>query len=89
MQGRILAPDEKVGITCGGGVSCLTLDDITADHAGKYEVAIDNSFGKDRKTFSVAVEGWFQYLSYPHFVNNFLRTKNQNTSVFTELAEIK
>nr|XP_046469209.1 titin homolog isoform X3 [Neodiprion pinetum] len=55
--GRELIPDEKVGITSGGGVSCLTLDSITADHAGKYIVSLENALGRDFKHASVAVEG--------------------------------
>lgn len=57
LKGRELAPDKKTAITYGGGVSCLILDDVTADNAGKYEVSVDNRFGRDRRVFSVAVEG--------------------------------
>ncbi|CAK9829518.1 Myosin light chain kinase, smooth muscle [Anthophora retusa] len=55
--GRELAPDKKTAITYGGGVSCLITDDVTADNAGKYEVSVENKLGKDRRCFSVAVEG--------------------------------
>ncbi|XP_067210466.1 uncharacterized protein [Linepithema humile] len=52
-----LRPNEKTKITSGNGVSCLILDDVTYDHAGKYEVSVENSLGKERKFFSLAVEG--------------------------------
>ncbi|XP_026825970.1 uncharacterized protein LOC105284959 isoform X2 [Ooceraea biroi] len=54
---RELRPDGKVGIASGNGVSCLTLDDVTYDHAGKYEISVENSLGKERRFFSLAVEG--------------------------------
>lgn len=57
LKGRELAPDRKTAITYGGGVSCLISDDVTADNAGKYEVSVENKLGKDRRYFSVAVEG--------------------------------
>lgn len=56
-KGRELAADKKTAITCGGGVSCLISDDVTADNAGKYEVSVENHLGNDRRCFSVAVEG--------------------------------
>lgn len=62
-QGRELVPDDKIGITSGGGVSCLTLDSITADHAGKYVVSLENALGRDFKHASVAVEGKAGFLS--------------------------
>ncbi|XP_078043308.1 myosin light chain kinase, smooth muscle-like isoform X2 [Augochlora pura] len=55
--GRELSADRKTAITYGGGVSCLISDDVTADNAGKYEVSVENKLGKDRRCFSVAVEG--------------------------------
>ncbi|XP_043669858.1 titin-like isoform X2 [Vespula pensylvanica] len=55
--GRELRSEEKIGITYGAGVSHLTLDDITADHAGKYEVSVENLLALDRQFFSLAVEG--------------------------------
>ncbi|OAD58520.1 Myosin light chain kinase, smooth muscle [Eufriesea mexicana] len=55
--GRELTPNKKTAITYGGGVSCLVSDDVTADNAGKYEVSVENKLGKDRRCFSVAVEG--------------------------------
>lgn len=30
---------------------------MTYDHAGKYEVSVENSLGRERKFFSLAVEG--------------------------------
>lgn len=56
-KGRELTSEEKIGITYGAGVSLLTLDDITADHAGKYEVSVENLLALDRQFFSLAVEG--------------------------------
>lgn len=38
-------------------MSCLTLDDVTYDHAGKYEISVKNSLGKERRFFSLAVKG--------------------------------
>ncbi|KOX71851.1 Myosin light chain kinase, smooth muscle, partial [Melipona quadrifasciata] len=55
--GRELAANKKTAITYGGGVSCLISDDVTADNAGKYEVSVENKLGRDRRCFSVAVEG--------------------------------
>ncbi|XP_025160955.1 titin homolog isoform X2 [Harpegnathos saltator] len=54
---RQLLPGEKVDIVSGDGESLLTLDDVTYDHAGKYEVSVENSAGKERSFFSLAVEG--------------------------------
>lgn len=58
-KGRELIPNKKTAITYGGGVSCLISDDVTADNAGKYEVSVENKLGKDRRCFSVAVEGTY------------------------------
>lgn len=52
-----MRPDEKIEIVSRDGVSYLTLDDVTYDHAGKYEVSVENPLGKDRRFFSLAVEG--------------------------------
>ncbi|KAL6255445.1 hypothetical protein P5V15_013781 [Pogonomyrmex californicus] len=54
---RELRSGEKIGIVNRDGVSRLTLDDVTYDHAGKYEISVENSLGKDRRFFSLAVEG--------------------------------
>ncbi|EFN64027.1 Myosin light chain kinase, smooth muscle [Camponotus floridanus] len=54
---RELQPDEKIKIISGNGTSCLTLDNVTYDHAGKYEVSVENLLGKERRFFSLAVEG--------------------------------
>ncbi|XP_071646927.1 uncharacterized protein [Temnothorax longispinosus] len=54
---RELRSGEKIGIVNRDGVSYLTLDDVTYDHAGKYQVSVENSLGKDRRFFSLAVEG--------------------------------
>ncbi|XP_072764137.1 uncharacterized protein [Anoplolepis gracilipes] len=54
---RELQPDEMIKIISRDGTSCLTLDDVTYDHAGKYEVSVENSLGKERRFFSLAVEG--------------------------------
>ena len=57
LKGRELTANKKTAITYGGGVSCLISDDVTADNAGKYEVSVENKLGRDRRCFSVAVEG--------------------------------
>ncbi|KAM0731548.1 Myosin light chain kinase, smooth muscle [Formica fusca] len=54
---RELQPDEKIRIISGDGTSCLTIDNVTYDHAGKYEVSVENLLGKERRFFSLAVEG--------------------------------
>lgn len=48
---------EKIEIVSRNGISYLTLDDVTYDHVGKYEVSVENPLGKDRRFFSLAVEG--------------------------------
>lgn len=58
-QNRQLLPGEKIAITSEAGLSRLTLDDVTYDHAGKYEVSVENPTGKERRFFSLAVEGEF------------------------------
>ncbi|KAL6428697.1 hypothetical protein ACFW04_007942 [Cataglyphis niger] len=54
---RELQPDEKIKIISRNGTSCLTIDNVTYDHAGKYEVSVENLLGKERRFFSLAVEG--------------------------------
>lgn len=58
-KNRELRSDEKTEIVSGNGVSYLTLDHVTYDHAGKYEVSVENSLGKERRYFSLGVEGEF------------------------------
>ncbi|XP_023246836.1 titin homolog isoform X2 [Copidosoma floridanum] len=55
--GRELVLDERTHITSGAGLSRLTLNDITADQAGKYAIALENALGSDCRFVSVAVEG--------------------------------
>ncbi|KAE9527726.1 hypothetical protein AGLY_012799 [Aphis glycines] len=55
--GKVLESDEHVCITNERGVSCLTIDSITADDCGKYVVRVDNGHGNDFHFASVAVEG--------------------------------
>ncbi|KAK9886789.1 hypothetical protein WA026_018441 [Henosepilachna vigintioctopunctata] len=55
--GRELKNDEKTSITFGGGVTCLLLQDITADDSGKYDVCVENYYGSDCSFASVSVEG--------------------------------
>lgn len=57
-----MRPDEKIGIVSRDGVSYLTLDDVTYDHAGKYQVSVENPSGKDQRFFSLAVEGKVLFL---------------------------
>lgn len=52
-----MRPGEKIGIVSRDGVSFLTLDDVTYNQAGKYEVSVENLLGKDQRFFSLAVEG--------------------------------
>ncbi|XP_011705986.1 PREDICTED: titin-like [Wasmannia auropunctata] len=54
---RELQSNEKTEIVSRDGVSYLRLDDVTYDHAGKYQVSVENPLGKDRRFFSLAVEG--------------------------------
>ncbi|KAG5884433.1 hypothetical protein JTB14_024376 [Gonioctena quinquepunctata] len=56
-KGRELKNDERTSITSGDGVSCLLLQDITADDSGKYDVCIENVYGADSNYASVSVEG--------------------------------
>ncbi|XP_066996546.2 titin homolog isoform X2 [Anabrus simplex] len=55
--GRELEPNERICITTEDGVSCLALENITADDSGKYVVSVENIFGADCHFASVAVEG--------------------------------
>ncbi|XP_050063770.1 uncharacterized protein LOC114128407 isoform X2 [Aphis gossypii] len=55
--GKVLESDAHVCITNERGVSCLTIDSITADDCGKYVVRVDNGHGNDFHFASVAVEG--------------------------------
>lgn len=59
-QGRELKDDERTSITSGEGVSCLLLQDITADDSGKYGVCVENVYGADCQYASVSVEGKWQ-----------------------------
>lgn len=56
-QGRQLKDDERTSITSGDGISCLLLQDITADDSGKYDVCVENEYGADCDYASVSVEG--------------------------------
>ncbi|KAI4493465.1 hypothetical protein M0804_001641 [Polistes exclamans] len=64
--GRELKSEEKIKITYGAGVSYLTLNNITADHAGKYEVSVENLLARNRQFFSLAVEGKYLYIVCIH-----------------------
>ncbi|XP_033210455.1 titin homolog isoform X2 [Belonocnema kinseyi] len=55
--GRALIPGEKIRIKIEKGASSLTLENITADQAGKYAVFVENVVGQDCRYSSVAVEG--------------------------------
>lgn len=57
MQGRELAADDRTSIRTAGGVSCLALQPVSADDAGKYVVSVENIYGADHHFASVAVEG--------------------------------
>ncbi|VEN54177.1 unnamed protein product [Callosobruchus maculatus] len=57
MRGRVLKNDERTSITSGDGVSCLLLQNITADDSGKYDICVENSCGADCTYASVSVEG--------------------------------
>ncbi|KAJ8962969.1 hypothetical protein NQ314_005686 [Rhamnusium bicolor] len=55
--GRELKNDERTSITSGEGVSCLLLQNITADDSGKYDVCVENIHGADCNYASMSVEG--------------------------------
>lgn len=57
LQGKELKNDERTSITCGDGVSCLLLQNITTDDSGKYDISVENMYGSDSNFASVAVEG--------------------------------
>lgn len=57
LQGRELKDDERTSITSGDGVSCLLLQNITADDSGKYDISVENKYGADCHYASVSVEG--------------------------------
>ncbi|KAJ3662886.1 hypothetical protein Zmor_007204 [Zophobas morio] len=57
LQGRELKNDEQTSITSSDGVSCLLLQNITADDSGKYDISVENRFGADCNYASVSVEG--------------------------------
>lgn len=77
-----MRPGEKIGIVSRDGVSYLTLDNVTYDHAGKYEVAVENPLGKDRRFFSLAVEGKLSvYIVY--FCEPLSYTKIYDTRLWT------
>lgn len=46
-----------MAITTGDGVTCLVIENMTADDSGKYVVSVENSLGADCSFASVAVEG--------------------------------
>lgn len=56
-QGHELSSGGRVTITTEDGVSCLAIENITADDSGKYVVSVENSLGADCQFASVAVEG--------------------------------
>lgn len=56
-QGRTIIPGEKIRIKIEKGASSLTLENITADQAGKYAAFVENVVGQDCRYSSVAVEG--------------------------------
>lgn len=67
-QGRELKNDERTSITSGDGVSCLLLQNITADDSGKYDVCVENIHGADCSYASVSVEGMESLQSFIIFV---------------------
>lgn len=64
MQGHELSSGSRVTITTEDGVSCLAIENITADDSGKYVVSVENNLGADCQFASVAVEG--TYVSTVH-----------------------
>ncbi|KAK3921260.1 Muscle M-line assembly protein unc-89, partial [Frankliniella fusca] len=54
--GRELAEDDRTSIRTAAGVSCLALQPVSADHAGKYVVSVENIYGADHHYASLAVE---------------------------------
>lgn len=57
MQGHELRDDERTSITSCDGVSCLLLQNISADASGKYEIYVKNAFGCDSHYAFISVEG--------------------------------
>ncbi len=57
LQGRELKNDERTSISCADGVTCLLLQNITADDSGKYDVSVENMYGADTNYASLHVEG--------------------------------
>lgn len=86
LKGRELIPNKKTAITYGGGVSCLISDDVTADNAGKYEVSVENKLGKDRRCFSVAVEGTYSKIRRNELLVNVVsHVQNQTEVILKEI----
>jgi hypothetical protein len=56
-QGHELSSGDRVTITAEDGVTCLVIENITADDSGKYVVSVENNHGADCHFASVAVEG--------------------------------
>jgi hypothetical protein len=57
-----------VTIMADHGVSCLAIQNITADDSGKYVVSVENSLGADCQFASVAVEGAYRHLFWGQYV---------------------
>uniref|UniRef100_A0A8D8WY19 Myosin light chain kinase, smooth muscle n=1 Tax=Cacopsylla melanoneura TaxID=428564 RepID=A0A8D8WY19_9HEMI len=55
--GHDLKSDDRINIITVGGTSVLTIEEITGDDSGKYEVHVSNEHGVDCCYVSVAVEG--------------------------------
>ncbi|KAI5730222.1 hypothetical protein M8J76_011412 [Diaphorina citri] len=55
--GKDLTSDGRLNIITVGGTSVLTIEDITGDDSGKYQVHVSNQHGSDSCYASVAVEG--------------------------------
>ncbi|XP_014296942.2 titin isoform X1 [Microplitis demolitor] len=56
-KGRDVTLNDKTEIETSAGLTCLTLSNVTAEEAGKYEVFIENKLGKDSRHVNVTVEG--------------------------------
>lgn len=62
-QGHELSSGDRVTITTENGLTCLVIENITADDSGKYVVSVENTLGADCTFASVAVEGTSVYVS--------------------------
>ena len=56
-QGREIKPNDRISLKTTNGESVLRFEAATGDDCGKYEINVENIFGVDTYTTSLAVEG--------------------------------